>query len=338
MTRYVRSSLTRRADLDDGRFFVSALPRAEWATGDFVAAEVTRAHGPLASIELPTGRMASVAVGDQVIGALGRRAATLEVVGDWAAIGPDLNCHALTSAGLIGLATSCAKTLPPLLGFRYRGHLVSDDAKRTMSDPLVRVPAVVPLETPTVLLIGSSMSAGKTTAAKVVIRLLAQQGRRVVGAKLTGAGRYQDILAMADSGADAVFDFVDVGLPSTVCRPEHFRQCLGRLFGLIVGAKPDVVVAEAGASPLEPYNGRAVVEALTAARCFTVLCASDPYAAKGVMDAFGLRPDVIAGLATGTEAGIALTRALTGVTALNMLDPHAVPPLRAALERCLGPA
>jgi dethiobiotin synthetase len=64
---------------------------------------------------------------------------------------------------------------------------------------------------PVVLLVGTSMSAGKTTSAKVIVRLLREAGLVVVGAKLTEAGRYRDILAMQDAGADYIFDFVDAG-------------------------------------------------------------------------------------------------------------------------------
>ena len=49
------------------------------------------------------------------------------------------------------------------------------------------------------------------------------------------------------------------------------------------------MVVEAGASPLEPYNGSVVVDYLKDQTCFTVLCASDPYAALGVQAAFGDR-------------------------------------------------
>ena len=74
---------------------------------------------------------------------------------------------------------------------------------------------------PVVLLVGTSMSAGKTTSAKVIVRLLREAGLAVVGAKLTGAGRYRDILAMQDAGAEHIFDFVDAGLPSTVVSGER---------------------------------------------------------------------------------------------------------------------
>ena len=48
----------------------------------------------------------------------------------------------------------------------------------------------------------------------------------VIGTKLTGAGRYRDILAMQDAGADYIFDFVDAGLPSTVVSEREYRRAL----------------------------------------------------------------------------------------------------------------
>ena len=59
----------------------------------------------------------------------------------------------------------------------------------------------------------------------------------VVGVKFTGAGRRRDTLAMRDAGAEKIFDFVDVGLPSTVCPPEEYRELLGSLLGLIQAEK-----------------------------------------------------------------------------------------------------
>jgi hypothetical protein len=52
-----------------------------------------------------------------------------------------------------------------------------------------------------------------------------------------------------------------------------------------------------------------------------VLCASDPYAALGVIQAFGLEPTFIAGRATCTSAGAELTARLTGRPVVDLLDP-----------------
>jgi hypothetical protein len=180
------------------------------------------------------------------------------------------------------------------------------------------------------------MSSGKTTSARVIIRRLKKMGLRVVGAKLTGAGRYRDILAMSDAGADAIFDFVDVGLPSTVCDPQVYRAALDNLLALIAAAQPDVLVAEAGASPLEPYNGNLAVQQLGDwVRC-TILCASDPYAVVGVTKGFGFAPDFVSGVATSTSAGVEVIGKLAGCPALNLLDVQSHPELDQILKDRLG--
>ena len=64
-----------------------------------------------------------------MIGAFGKRAATLEATGDWAAIGDDGSMEALTGAGLFGKALSVAPTLPRLMSLEYSGHVLRDGRK-----------------------------------------------------------------------------------------------------------------------------------------------------------------------------------------------------------------
>ena len=70
------------------------------------------------------------------------------------------------------------------------------------------------------------------------------------------------------------------------------------------------IVAEAGASPLEPYNGAEAVRRLAPSMRLALLCASDPFAVLGVMDAFGIRPDIVAGPAANTTAAVELVQKL----------------------------
>jgi hypothetical protein len=180
------------------------------------------------------------------------------------------------------------------------------------------------------------MSAGKTSSARVIVRLLKEAGLRVIGAKLTGAGRYRDILCVKDAGADWIFDFVDVGLPSTVCPSDEYRAALRQLLARMMQVDGDVVVAEAGASPLEPYNGATAISEIKAnVRC-AVLCASDPYGVVGVSTAFNRRPDLVAGAAANTTAGIELVDKLSGLKALDLLDKQSLPKLRALLKETIG--
>ena len=330
------TSVTRRSDLWCEPFEVEALPRESWATGDFVVGRAFGMRSRLYRCETKTGRMAEMVVGDQLVGALGRRAATLEGVGDWRDVGPDLRMEALTSAGLLGKATSTSPLLPDLMTLEYLGHTLRNGRKVTMRDFVEPVP-IRPLNMPVVLMIGTSMSAGKTSSGRVAIRALKYLGCEVVAAKLTGAARYRDILSYRDCGAVAIYDFVDAGLPSTACPADQYREALTLLLAKVQKTGADVLVAEAGASPLEPYNGEAAIAALGGHTRFTVLCASDPYAVLGVQTAFGdaAPPDIVAGPAANTDAAVALVKQLTGLPALNLLDRSSYPEFTRRLAAAL---
>jgi glutamate carboxypeptidase len=329
----VYGSVTRLARLERRATACLPAPRAEWATGDYVAGELL--DGPH-QVETPAGRVVEVVPGDLVVGALGSRFATLEVTGDWALIGDDLEMAALSRSGVFGKCTSVAPSAHPHVGpYRYRGHLLVNGRRVTMKDFVEPEPARE-FSTPTILVVGTSMESGKTTSAKRIIRTLKERGLRVAGAKLTGVARYRDILTMRDAGADEIVDLVDAGLPSTICPGEEFASAARLLLSRISASDPDVAVIEAGASPLEPYNGELAIEILRPAVRCTVLCASDPYSVVGVMTAFGLEPDFVCGRATSTEAGIALVERLADVPALDLLHPEATAELDELLAAKLG--
>jgi hypothetical protein len=313
------------------------LPRPEWQTGDYVEGEVFGAVTSFYQIEDRSGHMVKVEPGDWVIGALGDRAATLEGVGSWRDIGDDGHMHALTGAGLLGRYSSFSILLADPLNLRYRGHLCRGGKKVRMTDFAMTAKSHA-FNVPTILLVGTSMSAGKTTAGRRVCKELDRAGLYVIGAKLSGAGRYRDILSFLKTGAAEIFDFVDVGLPSTVVPKKDYRKAIRPLLNHINNVRPDFLVAEAGASPLEPYNGAALMEELGDNVVCTILCASDPYAVVGVQQAFGLKPDLVTGPATQTSAAVELVRKLTGLRGINIIDPAAKAPFRMFLvdKLCLA--
>jgi hypothetical protein len=329
------ASLTRISDLATVPFEIEKLPRDQWDNGDYVVGRVESlaTYGP--RIEVANGRMIEVANGDYLVGAFGVRAATLEAVGSWQDIGEDGAMQALTGAGLFGRATSVSPHISTLLELDYLGHAVRDGKKIRMKD-FVDPIAETKYDIPTVLIIGTSMSSGKTTVGKMIVRQLSRSGLSVAGVKLTGAGRYRDTLAMRDAGADVICDFVDGGLPSTVCPRPQYLDALSVVLQKLVDAAPDVVVAEAGASPLEPYSGDVLMEEIREQVKFTVLCASDPYAVVGVTQGFGFKPDLVAGIATTTSAAVNLVTKLTGIRALNLLDPESHDELAVLLKNKLG--
>jgi hypothetical protein len=334
MSVSILSSVTRISDIESVPYTLERLPRDLWACGDYVDGEVVGIPTALYLVEKPSGRMVKALPGDHVIGAFGNREATLEGVGSWSAIEAD-SMHALTGAGLFGVFTSLSKTLPAPMSLNYRGHLLRDGHKICMRDFAI-TDSGTGFSAPVVLIVGTSMSSGKTTTGGTIVHELAHQGLNVVAAKLTGAGRYRDILSFRDAGASAIFDFVDAGLPSTVVPEEEFLAAIRPLIARIGRLDPDVLVVEAGASPLEPYNGAAAFKELAEhIRCI-VLCASDPYSVVGVCQAFGLKPDLVCGPAASTSAGINLVQKLTGIRAVNNIDPSSLPEFRNVLQSTLG--
>ena len=332
--QYFFASLTRISDLAQRPFKVRKLERNAWGSGDYVAAKVIGAPNPLYRVELSSGRMVEVMEGDHIVGAFGTRAATMEATGDWREIGSNLQMCALTSAGLFGKLTSRSPTLPPPMSLVYHGHVTRQGNKLRMCD-FVDTVHKRRLTIPVVLVVGTSMSAGKTVTGRVIVHELKRAGLTVVGAKLTGAGRFRDILSFRDAGADHIIDFVDAGLPSTVVPETEFRVAVHNMLSRVSSWGADVLVAEAGASPLEPYNGAVAIEELKDTLCFTILCTRDPYAVVGVQTAFDIKPDFVSGPATNTDAGIALVKKLSGVPALNAMDRSALPELRRALQQAM---
>lgn len=329
MTRTVFGSLARIADFDTRPFDVVPIEQAAWATGDYAVGEVVAMSPELHAVENRIGDMISVEIGDRIVGAFGCRAATLEGVGSWRDV-RNGKMQALTSAGLFGAFTSYSMFLPEPASLEYRGHVVRGSKKVTMGDFALQQSGGN-YTVPTILLIGTSMSAGKTTTGRIACKLLSEAGLRVIGVKLTGAGRYRDILSFKNAGAAEIYDFVDVGLPSTVVSEDRFRTAIRPLLQHIGARHPNVAVVEAGASPLEPYNGAAAIVELGDNICCSILCATDPYAVVGVQKAFDFSPDIVAGPATNTSAAIDLVAELSGLRGINVMDPYSIPEFRSVL-------
>lgn len=336
MTRDILTSVTRIADLEERDYAVEPLPREEWGTGDYVQVSVRGRPEPGCTVEDRQGRSLEPVEGSTIVGALGERRATRELVGSYEAV-EDEEMDLITRGGVLGKVTSESPFAPSYVEASYEGHVHLEGQPARMQDYAVEA-SLQELSTPVVLVIGTTMSAGKTVSARVASRVLVDRGYDVVGCKLTGAGRMRDALTMATAGAEPVYDFVDAGLPSTIVPEKTFRNRIAGLLGRIEEHEADVLVAEVGASPLEPYNGAAAVDLVEDALAYTILCASDPYGVVGIEDAYRLKPDLVAGKVTNTSAGIDLLDELTGYDALNLHREAAKRPLAKRLETALDVA
>lgn len=200
----------RRVPTDKMKTLVkNVVPRA----GDLVLARVLRKRQH-PRIELPSGRKASLFVGDEIVVCYGNRYATDQFE---AVVPVNLEpCGLVASGGIAAQVLSRCKSIRSATEIAPIG-LIADAKGRplnlssfSISDKTADAPS------PTCLAVaGSSMNAGKTTSAAQLIRGLSKAGYKVGAAKVTGTGSGGDYWKLLDAGACAVVDFTDAGYAST---------------------------------------------------------------------------------------------------------------------------
>ena len=300
--------------------------------GVLVAVRVLNNKSRYNTLELTSGRMATVTQGDIVVGALGHRKALRGYSGhlpEALAVGDTIQI--LNIGGVLGLCDSANPDVGPpfncevlgtVLHFPYLGERIGVPA-RIGARPFDRA---APLDTqgvPVVALAGTCMDSGKTAAACAIVSRLRHVGMTVSACKATGVSLRRDIHAMEDAGARETMIFTDLGVVTTTADngPALTRALLSEL----ARRRPDVIVLELGDGLIGAYGVEAILtdaairEALTA----VVLCANDPVAAWGgtkiLREQFSIEPTVVSGPATDNAVGVDQIRARLGLPAINAL-------------------
>jgi hypothetical protein len=311
--------VTRRVpEASDGRIGGALRPPR---LGDFVVATVA-SLGAHDHLENPHGRRMRLYLGDLVVGAYGNRYATdfyeayLPAPGD--------AVHLLTSGGLIGTVASAHTSKRPPTELRVLGPL-TDAAGLPLSTEDVAVPAAAPgrPELGTIVVLGSAMNAGKTTATAAIVRGLSRAGLRVGAGKVTGSGSGKDHWAYLDSGAATVVDFLDFGMPSTFGYPtERLVRTMVGIRDRLVADGADVVVLEVADGVLQAET-RALAAELPTFADHVVLAVGDALGAVAGVDvlaALNVPVRVVSGLVTASPLATREAAVATGLPVLSPLE------------------
>lgn len=301
--------------------------------GILIAVRVLNNKSRYNQLELTSGRMATVTMGDVVVGALGHRNAlrgysghlpTKLAVGD--------HVQLLNIGGVIGICDSVnpavgapfdCEVLGTVLEFPYLGERIGVPARSGSS----RLDPNATLETsgvPVIALAGTCMDSGKTAAACAIVSRLRHLGHKVSACKATGVSLRRDVLAMEDAGATDTMIFSDLGIVTTTANngPALTRSLLTRLGS----KKPDVIVLELGDGLLGSYGVAAILadEQIRSALTAVVLCANDPVSAWGgakiLRDEYGIEPAVVTGPATDNDVGVQQIADRMSLPAINALS------------------
>src|ERR1700684_2300484 len=285
------------------------------------------------TLELTSGRMAKLARGDVVIGALGHRKALFGYSGHIpATLKPGDVIQMLNIGGVLGICDSATpdkgkpfdcKVLGAVLTFPYLGERIGVPAKVGFKaldyDAALNVRGV-----PVVALAGTCMEAGKTAAASAIIARMRHRGLIVDAFKATRVSLRRDILAFEDSGARRTMIFTDLGIVTTTakCGPALTRTMLTEL----ATGQPDVIVFELGDGLLGTYGVESILPQPDIKRALTavVLSANDPVAAWGglklLRERFSIEPAAVTGPATDNQVGVEIIREQLGVEAFNAVS------------------
>ncbi len=239
---YCTHLLAHAIRADDGRLRLAPIdgtspPRRN----DVLVAEVEQIDHHR-RIELHSARNSTLYAGDLVGLAFGFRYATRQYQG----IVPDdlSECHMLSVGGVCGRVVGKAPMMGEPTRLRPVGYLVDEVGRRVNLRDYARGPTIAP-RTTTILVVGSSMDSGKTTAACSIIHGLARSGRRVCAGKITGTGSAKDILLMQDAGAFQTLAFTDVGHASTAeTTPDEVIELARTIQTNLAALAPDYIVLE----------------------------------------------------------------------------------------------
>src|ERR1700728_163394 len=298
------ASVTQACGLSHELRIAAEIPCEE---GTVVVVEILNNKDTYNTLELTSGRMAKVARGDVVVGALGHRKALFGYSGHIpATLKPGDVVQMLNIGGVLGICDSATQ----------------DKGKALDYDAVLDVRGI-----PVVALAGTCMEAGKTAAAAAIIARMRHRGLVVDAFKATGVSLRRDILAFEDSGARRTMIFTDLGIVTTTerCGPALTRTMLNEM----AAGAPDVIVFELGDGLLGTYGVESILREpdIKAALTAVVLSANDPVAAWGgvklLRERFGIEPAVVTGPATDNLVGVEIIRQQLGVEAFNAVSSPA---------------
>lgn len=316
-----RSFSTRRVCLPDG---LRLLQRGvEPRPGDLVLARVA-SIGQHSRLELPDGRRSQLYAGDEIVVAYGHRYAPdqfeAEVPGDLD------ECHLVAAGGIASRLVSKHMRVKHPTRIKPIGLLATMDGgplnllewrldSRSIPKPLP----------PVVVVAGTAMNAGKTTAAASLIKGLQRAGKRVGAAKVTGTGAGGDYWQMKDAGALEVVDFTDAGYASTyLLAPQEVEKVFLRLLSHLGGLKLDAIVVEVADGILQ-----AETAGLLASPGFSYYCNRLVFAAGDSMGALagvqwlhrkGLEVCAVSGTVTASPLAVRETSSALGLPVLGKRD------------------
>jgi hypothetical protein len=177
-----------------------------------------------------------------------------------------------------------------------------------------------------ILVVGSSMNAGKSTAAKALIYSLVVKNKSVAAGKVTGTASLKDLLLMEDSGANEVIDFTYLGYPSTyLLNFDIVIDIFEKIYSYLSTKAKDYIVIEIADGILQRETAFLLGHPSVQEKIYKLIfCCSDSIAVRGgvelLKDRYNLIPDAISGRAVNSESGQNEIRLFSSIPMFNSME------------------
>jgi hypothetical protein len=310
------------------RHLVAGLDPAVGAAraGDLILGRVLTV-GQHGRIQLVSGRPATLYPGDLIVMPCGARYAPDQFEG-LAEIDPEA-CDMLAGGGCLGRMVWRHDKMKAPTRVQPLG-LLTDAAgcPLTTGDfalPMPELSAGIPL----IVVVGTSMNSGKTTATVALTHGLTRAGFAVAALKGTGTGSFGDVNEYADAGAAVVGDFTDAGMVTTYLEPlERVKAGIETLLAAAAAEGASVAVMEIADGIFQKETAALLADPAFVARMTgCVFACGDAVAAAGGVAALAghrVRPLCLTGLLSCSPMASAEAEAMTGVaviTRAGLMDP-----------------
>ena len=309
---------TRRVNKGHAYSLIAELDKV--VSGDLVLAQVKKVNQHK-NLQLDVGRASELYLHDYIVVACGDRYAPdqFEAIAELDATGSDL----VAGGGIIGKMrysnqkmNKPTEVIPLGLLTNQQGDVIN------IADYALPTSSFVPQDLNIFCIVGTSMNAGKTTAAASLAHGLKKAGHNVAGVKITGTGAYGDYNAFLNAGISIVADFTDAGMATT------YRQSIDRIesgfASLMAHAKNQgatVVVVEIADGLFQFETRQLLVDSLVRRHCDGVLFACpDAMSAVGgvqLLKTMGIQPMAVSGMISLSPLACSEAEAVSHVTIVS---------------------
>ena len=318
LSKAKQSFVTRRIKTDE----MIQLRTGDWSPmpGDLMLGKVL-SLGQHPKLELTTGRRASMFPGDEIIVCCGSRYAPDQFEaelqdGVWPT---DL----VAAGGIASSELSRNRRLKMSTKIVPLGAISNSDGRPLNVSDFAIEKIGQRQSIKVIVVVGTSMTAGKTTSAAALVRGLTRQGLRVGAAKVTGTGAGRDPWLMIDSGASTVVDFTDCGYPSTYkVSGSELESIAHDLIDHLAQQGCEIAVLEVADGILQPETAELLTSKSFRLRVFGALFAA--YDSMGAVAGIkwlqekGYRLLGLSGRITSSPLGVREAEIATGLPAITL--------------------